>query len=301
MMYPLRLTILAVFLLCFSLRAEGEDPVRLKIGATLPLTGRLAEAGEDIRRGLELAAEDLSRSRFPVTLVYEDNRHEGRAAAAAAQKLITEHQVDVLISLWDIADVVAPIAERAGIPHLSIRADRSVSETYTLTMTFESTIQSYAREIVRLVQLKGAKSISVITENARGWLLINEAIQREAASFAIEFRGEEILAGEDSAPASSIARIVSHRPDYVIVLANRPLIETLVTKLLSQFPNQSFTGYFEALPSPRIVEGKPFVAFFEAADWFHRKFRARYGADFVIRAPQAYDLLQLLALAQATE
>lgn len=87
-------------------------PTVVRIGATLPLSGRLALAGTDARQGIQLAIKDFSSPSLQLEVVFDDNQHDLRRAAASAHKLLSIDKVDVLISMWDVADVVAPMAEK---------------------------------------------------------------------------------------------------------------------------------------------------------------------------------------------
>ena len=64
------------------------EPVVVKIGATLPLTGRLAIAGEDVRHGIELAIKEFSSSSVKLEAVFADNQHDAKMAVVSAKKLL---------------------------------------------------------------------------------------------------------------------------------------------------------------------------------------------------------------------
>jgi branched-chain amino acid transport system substrate-binding protein len=94
------------------------------VGAVLPLTGSAAVWGQNARRGMELAIDELNSSRPPgkqLSVIYEDSRSDAKSANTALQKLISANHVNVVIG--DIASssvlAMAPIAEASKVVLLS--------------------------------------------------------------------------------------------------------------------------------------------------------------------------------------
>jgi ABC-type branched-subunit amino acid transport system substrate-binding protein len=274
------------------------EPLVIKIGATLPLTGRLADAGEDVRRGLLLSVEEHSNLSLRLELFVEDNEHLGPRAASSAHKLIARDKVDILVSLWDMAEIVAPIAERADVVHLAIRADATLSTRFNRTITIESTIEEYARNLALLAGALGKKRVALVTEYSQGWSLINEAFRKFAGELGLEISGEERVSADEQDLRAALLRLLTRRPDLVILLSNPPLTQTTVRRLRTLAPRLDFTGHFEVI-EPDLIHSLPFVAFFEPAPWFEKRFLSRFGAPFRARAPHAYDLITLVANALA--
>ena len=270
----------------------------IRIGATLPLSGRLAYVGEDIRRGIELGISDFGSQAVSFTTIYDDNQHDSKKAASSSQKLLEHNDLDVLISLWDMADVVAPIAERKRTPHLAIRWNPHIAEKYSYTVTMESTYRSYVESQIRLLQQLGAKSAGLITEEGQGWVLAADYFKHLAPGAGIAVVGDERFPGDEHDHRAVILRLLKRTPHWVVMYCNPPHTELIIRRLRELAPRQIFTGYYEYLQDFSGVEGIPFVAQFAAASWFTEKFHTRYGQPFQARAPQAYDLIKLLALVQ---
>ena len=275
--------------------SSHADPVTIKIGASLPLSGRLAFAGEDVQRGIELAAEDFKSESVNFELIFDDNQQEGKQAAASAHKLIDINKVDALISMWDMSDVIAPLTERAKIPHLAIRWNPQIAEDYAYTFTAESTYQSYIKSLLELLNSMQIKSIGLLVEEGQGWVLAGDYLQKSAPSYGIEvFRAEQFNPGEIDF-RSVVLRSLQRKPEMLVLLSNPPYTQQLIGKIRELSPAQRFTGYFEALQEPALVDQIPFVAQFEVAEWFAAKFKKRFGEGPKARAAQAYDIVRLLA------
>ena len=274
------------------------DPTVVKIGATLPLTGRLAIAGQDARQGIELAVKEFSSSSVKLEAVFDDNQHDAKSAVSSARKLLDIDKVNVLISMWDMADVVAPLSEQKHVPHLAVRWNPHITEKYKYTFTFESTYRSYVESLLALLQKSGVNSIALITEEGQGWILSADYLLEKASASGIKVVGDERYAPNGADYRTTILRATRHKPQMVILLSNPPHTELLIKQIRESAPTQKFTGYFEII-DPKLVEGIPFVAQFEVESWFAKKFTEQFGSPPRSRAAQVYDMVHLTALATA--
>lgn len=290
---------IAYLLTCFVAFATGTacaEPLVVKIGATLPLSGRLAVAGQDARRGIELALQDFSSPNVKLEAVFDDNQHDAKLAVSSARKLLELDKVQVLISMWDMADVVASLSEKKSVPHLAVRWNPHITERYKYTFTFESTYISYIDSLITLLTRSKTGSIAIITEEGQGWILSADYLIGKAPASGIKVVSNERYAPGNADFRTIILRAIKNKPDMVILLSNPPYTEAIIKRLRELAPSQKFTGYFEIL-DPALVKGIPFVAQFNVSDWFSRKFSDRYGSIPRSRAPQMYDMVHLLSLA----
>ena len=292
-------TLIGITLLAAG-RAAGEE-LRVRVGATLPLTGALAFAGVDVRQGMVLAKEVLqsrpvSAGATPVTLdlVFEDNAHIGRNAVLSAEKLLRVDDVDALVSLWDMSDVVAPLVERKGIPHFAIRWDPGLSERYGTAFTVESSYRSYSESLLSLLAYSGARTASLLAEDAPGWVLARDYLLQTAFTHGIAIIDSETFIPQELDLRAIVTRALRSSPDAVILLSNPPHTEELIRRLRELNPRQRFTGYFETLQSPEFVDGVPFVAQFEVQQWFIDMFQRRFGHPPQSRAAQAFDIVMII-------
>lgn len=74
---------------------------QIKIGATMPLTGYAASYGEDAKRGVELAIDQVNAAGGirgkKVEAIFEDDGGAGKMGVAAIQKLVTIDKVQVIV------------------------------------------------------------------------------------------------------------------------------------------------------------------------------------------------------------
>lgn len=106
-------TLLVAF--CISLvcvQAWCQDPV--KLGFAYVFSGRLAHYGFGAKQGAELAIEEINNAGGvngrKLVALYEDTRLDPKAGVQAVQKLVRQHDVDVVLGIVSssVASAVAP-------------------------------------------------------------------------------------------------------------------------------------------------------------------------------------------------
>ena len=91
----------------------------IKIGAILPLSGDLADIGQEINRGALIAVDELQSQGIKVDYISEDDQFDFKKTASAAQKLTTIDKVDaVFTAIGEQAEPIAKIFNAAKVPLL---------------------------------------------------------------------------------------------------------------------------------------------------------------------------------------
>lgn len=104
----------AVALMCVKTSTEKSDII--KIGVNVPTSGPLAFWGEELRRGVDLYAEQLPN----VKVVVHDNKGKPNEAVTSARTLIDMENVDAIVTmLVKLSAPQKPLAEKAKIPLVS--------------------------------------------------------------------------------------------------------------------------------------------------------------------------------------
>lgn len=112
---------LVPFALAASLAFAALPPV-IKIGAVESLTGDNASYGVPIRKGIELAVEEINNSKFlggsKLALTVMDDKADKQEGISVFSKLINEEKVSAIIgpTLSSTAFAADPIAQKAGVP-----------------------------------------------------------------------------------------------------------------------------------------------------------------------------------------
>ena len=104
---------------------EGQMPDTIKIGFLGPLTGDLANPGENAQAAVSIAVDEVNKAGGvlgkKLEVVYEDDTCNGATGANAISKLINANKVVAVLGGFCSGATLgeAPIAEAAKIPQLS--------------------------------------------------------------------------------------------------------------------------------------------------------------------------------------
>ena len=121
-----RAAVLLVMLVCAACGGGGDasSTGAFKIGVLLPLTGSTAWGGQPAKLAAELAAQEVNQGRLAgdhaVELVFADGACDPRVAYAAADKLVQQDRVQLLIGEWcsSASIAAAQVASDARVPML---------------------------------------------------------------------------------------------------------------------------------------------------------------------------------------
>lgn len=131
---PLRLAIVCATCAALALAACGAPasqlPTSIKIGAVVPLTGRYAAGGEQIKNGYELAVEDINNAggvtvggtKIPLELILLDDESDPTKTVQRLETLYSSNEVAVYLGGFgsDLHAAAAAVAEKNKVPYLGV-------------------------------------------------------------------------------------------------------------------------------------------------------------------------------------
>ncbi len=131
---PLRLAIVGATCAALALAACGApatpSPTSIKIGAVVPLTGRYASGGEQIKNGYELAVEDINNAggvtvggtKIPLELILLDDESDPTKTVQRLETLFSSNDVVAYLGGFgsDLHAAAAGIAEKNKVPYLGV-------------------------------------------------------------------------------------------------------------------------------------------------------------------------------------
>ncbi len=126
--YKILIPVILVFLLTNFFPSCKREPKMIKIGAIMPLTGELATYGIPVKKGMELALEEINErggiNERTLKIIFEDDLGDPKMAVAAFNKLIDREKVPIILGpLTSSASMAtAPVAERRKVVQLSTMA-----------------------------------------------------------------------------------------------------------------------------------------------------------------------------------
>ena len=131
---PLFWTIIVIIIIVIVVAAillmQGGGPAvkEVKVGVLLPLSGKLAETGADLKRGYEFAVNKINEAGgiknlggAKIRLIYADTAGKPEVGAAEAERLITEEKVVALLGAYQssVTKTSSEVAERYHVPYLN--------------------------------------------------------------------------------------------------------------------------------------------------------------------------------------
>lgn len=279
----------------------------IKIGVFAPLSGEAAIYGNAMKKGLDLATEDINNQGGilgrKVELVYEDTHLDPKAAVAVMNKFINIDKFQIVIAAEGSGATfaAAPLADStktlmmvgiASTPTLKNAGD------YVFRVVPSDTYQG--KEIVRLAKKFGYKKAGILYVNDIFGVGIKDVFQQEFSKVIVE---ESFEVGSTDF-RTQLAKIKSFGPDVTVIVARAefPLIlkQTRELRLDSQIIASAELKDESLVKASDIAAEGVFVPYYaKTVDYvnFETKFKAKYGTDPALFSDYGYDALGILATA----
>jgi len=171
------ITLLVVFIVAttlIQLSCSKKEEVT-KIGAILPMTGKMAHLGKSIEAGLRIAESEINKDRKILQVIFEDSKGEAKTGVSIAQKMINIDNVDALITFQDaVCNATVPITRDKGIIQIAMTMNPQISLASNYCFTIFPTSKYEANLIHNFIKNKHPNKISFIYINIPGHLYIVE-------------------------------------------------------------------------------------------------------------------------------
>jgi branched-chain amino acid transport system substrate-binding protein len=183
-----RLTVLlliALFVIssvgCEESSAATKAPAKddILIGAIYPLTGDVAAIGQNVKRGIDFAVEEINSkggiNGQNIKIVWGDSQGDPKVGMSEAERLITRENVVAMLGAYQsaVTEVVSQIAEKYQTPLLTAISTANVLTTRgykhffrmaPTNMTFLKSMIDYLVDMGKRVD-GGVKTIAVVADN----------------------------------------------------------------------------------------------------------------------------------------
>lgn len=287
----------------FFVNKSPETKPTVKIGVSLPLTGDVAMLGQNSKKALLLAQEQLSKNtKYNYELVFEDDQFKPQTGATTANKLISINNVSALFSFGSpVGNVVSPIAEKAGVPHINFFAsDMSVANG---DYNFVNYTPPYKDSEVFIKELnkRGIKTVVFFGQQDNpGVGAIISAFENDIKNTDIEVLSNQKFNTGTRDFRTQIAMVKDLNPDIYVLEASSPELETLTKQLREagiQTPVTTMEA-FEFSSELSLFEGMWYVNAADPQEWFVDLFTKKYTDDTPkFGAANGYDSLNLIVKA----
>lgn len=204
--------------------ALAVEPVPIRIGATVSLTGSLAEFGVLTRNGMQLWADDVNdRGALlgrPIKLVIYDDGSDESKVAALYEKLITQDKVDFLISPYSsgLTLAAAAVAERHGVPMVSVASAANIwGKGYKNVFGLYTPANANMDPVLELAKEHGLKSVALVYLDSDFPRDVAEGVRAKAAASGLNLVIDQMYSNDLKAMPALAARVASANADVVIV------------------------------------------------------------------------------------
>jgi ABC-type branched-subunit amino acid transport system substrate-binding protein len=279
---------------------------KLRIGCLLPLSGRYAPYGQRSLNGIQLAlGSEAGR------LVVRDTQGQPQIARAALDAFIADDQIAVVIGPLrsQIAEVVAPRAERAGLPLIVLSQRGGIGGSYVIqpSMTDRRQAASLAEYVLRR---RGLRRFAILHPSDSYGTALSEAFRAEVQRRQGEIVGTLAYgagAQEFSAEVLSVRKWIDDKALQAVFIPDSAATAVqLASDLRRAQPELVLlggNGWYAPTELGRaggVIDGAVFVNGFFAASGrlatraFVAAYEQTYQSDPEILEAQAYDAATLV-------
>lgn len=265
----------------------GSSDDTVKVGAVYPLSGSVAETGQNIQKFIQSAADDIinvensevgslslaSGAGLPnldgaqVEVVFADHRGDPGQGRAEADRLMQEENVDMLVGGYhsSVTKTISAAAEREGIPHVNFESsspdltERGLEYFWRIGPhdgTYTQNMFSFFTGLNEQMDA-GIESVAIIHEDtefgtisARTQVELAEANDLEVVAGPIAYTAESVTSLE-----SEVQRIRQADPDILLPSSYVRDAEILLSDMekLGWFPKMVM-GQNAGFNQPSFVE-----------------------------------------------
>ena len=245
----------------YSLKTEKKETTQIKIGALLPLTGKFANLGEDVRNGLELARNDIKAAKgIDFEIVYEDSGGDPKTATVSANKLVHFDKVALIIagpgSSANLA--VVPLLTRNTddkVVFIAISSTPKLNTAGPHVIKAQHDIDVEARQMAEYMFGAGIRTAGVMFDSTSDTLITGKDVFSNAF---LEKGGSVTAEGYEGKGVpdfkTQLTKLKAHKPDALYFLAVEKLAGPMVKQARELGLSQPVFG-FSALESQDFLAG----------------------------------------------
>lgn len=287
----------------FALKAPktSQDKPTIVIGATLPLTGDVAMLGQNSKKSIELAIENLDNTKYNYKVVFEDDAFKPQTSANTANKLISVNKVDVLLSFGSpVGNTVSPITEKQKVPHINFFAsDTNVAKGDYNFLHYTPPYKDSEVFISELIK-RGIKNVAFFGQQDNpGVGAIISAFEKDIKDTDIKVLANQKFNTGTRDFRTQISSVKNLNPDIYVLEASSPELEILTKQLRDAGITTPVTTMeaFEFSSELSLFEGMWYVNAADPQQWFVDMFTNKYSEGPKFGAANGYDAVNLIVKA----
>lgn len=315
---PLAVTVSVVLILSllFSSCARKQEEKTVKVGVILPLTGLLSTFGQSVRKGVELALEEINKSGGvlgkQIECIIEDDESKTDVAQTVVTKLLTKDRVNVVLgeAVSSATLAIAPLCQRYKVPLVTPSAtniDVTNTGDYIFRTCFTDDFQGSCLARFAYENLK-ARRAGILKDVKSDYSIgLAASFSKTFKEMGGEIVNEQAYAAGDTDFRTQLTSIKASKPDVLFIpgyYTEVGLIIRQAKELSIQAPLLGGDGW----DSPKLIEiagasadGTYYGTHFSPqqktprVQKFVSAFREKYNEDPDALAALGYDTLRLIA------
>ncbi len=275
-------------------RKEDNRPV-VKIGVMLPMSGEMAEFGENSRYAVEFAAEDHKNSPIKFDIVFEDDTFTPSRAAVIANKFISIDKVDTIVTSFSpVGSVVSPIADKAKVLHIGLANAANIAEG-ELNFTDWQQVDVAAKKLVDYLVSQNCKKVVSFNLETVG----NEEMRVETNRFldeqGIEYK-EFHFNPENRDFALMVQKALAFNADYWILNSFSPGQDILRKEMIEHKIDIPVVNIqcMKLTKNIQLFENQTFVDAPDGSKDFRERMAKKTTSKVLNIAAYAYDIVNII-------
>ncbi len=283
----------------FSGCQKSDVKETFKIGAILPLTGDLGFIGEGFKNAMLLAKEQLGDTKYNYKILFEDDQHDQKLTAGAANKFISIDKVDAIVSLGDsTAPVVSPLATKHNKIHFGLAVQAYVAKGDNNFIHWTPAVEQ-AKVLVKEFQRRGIKKVGLFGSNYEGFIELMSALREKLKNTDIKILTDQTFQNDAKDFRTLIAMAKQTQPEIYVVLAMTPSLEILAKQMKEAGIKTPLTSMesFDVTQEPELFEGYWYVSAAVPSSGFADAYESKYQTSPPVTAANGYDIFNLIVTA----
>jgi branched-chain amino acid transport system substrate-binding protein len=296
----------------------ANPPSTTKIGVVIPLTGDAASIGENTKKGIDLAVEQINGakdSKEPkIEVVYEDSRALPAEGLSAFKKLETDK---VSMVIGDVASsvtlAIAPVAEKDKVVLLS-----PLSSAPAITKAGDFIFRNVPSDTLGgqiaasfTVKDRGAKSLAVLSINNEFGIGLKKSFSEKVLSLGAKVVSSQSYDQGSNDFRTQLLKIKESNPDFVFLVGYGEVSQVLIqAKQLGLKTKFIGTGLLEDPNFLKTAKNTSEGVFLTQLQYtpdsldpqvktFVESFKKKYGAEASIISAYGYDAMRIASQAIA--
>jgi len=310
--YTILILVVIILIIVVLVTGQQEDDQlvqTVKVGAILPFSGPASIWGDSIRKGMDLANEELAFENIKIDIFYEDSRLKPVVSVSAYKKLTNIDKVDIVLSSFSSIGIpLISLADQDKIPLImTVTSAAGVADQSTYAFRLWSHEKQYVEPHLQVMKNENVKSIATLYRKDEYGESINGFIRKFAKENSFELLIEESFEVGDDDFKTQLMKIKIANPDAIMFVATVPpetinIIKqirelNLNMKIIEASTTFSFQSVIDGTGGN--ADGVYSVVYPYSLGWtgndFKTKYFEKYNEAASVGAAYGYDLVKLLS------